>query len=89
MRDLSFLLENHVFTTRELEDLVKEVLFILRINRRKTILPLDQVEIGNGFVLTAFAISQIEPSMDLEIPPEDITYIFEENALLHMGPQRN
>lgn len=89
MRDLSFLLERHIFTTRELESMVKEVLFILRINRTKNILPVDQVEIGNGFVLTAFAISQIDPSMDLEIPPEDITYIFEENSLLYMGPARN
>jgi hypothetical protein len=89
MRDLTFLLEPRILTTRELEDIFKEVLFLLRINRRKNILPLEQVEMGNGFILTVFALSQIDPSMDLEIPPEDITYIFEENALLHMGPMRN
>lgn len=89
MRDLTFLLENRIFTTRELEALTKEVLFLLRVNRRKQILPLEQVEIGNGFVLTVFALLQVDPSIDLEIPAEDIKYIFEENALLHMGPARN
>lgn len=89
MRDLTFLLEPRAFTSRELESLTKEVLFLLRVNRRKQILPLEQVEIGNGFILAVFAVMQLDPSMDLEIPAEDIAYIFEENALLHMGPMRN
>jgi hypothetical protein len=89
MKDLSFLLEINVFSSQEIEALAKEVLFILRLNRKKMNLPIEQVEIGNGFILAAQRIAMFDPNMNLEIPQEDLNYIIEENALIHMGLQRN
>jgi hypothetical protein len=77
MKDLSFLLEINVFSSQEIEALAKEVLFILRLNRKKMNLPIEQ------------RIAMFDPNMNLEIPQEDLNYIIEENALIHMGLQRN
>jgi hypothetical protein len=89
MRDLTFLLETRVFSTREIESLAKEVLFVLRNNRRRATLPLDQVEVGNSFILAAHRLSCADPSLDLLIPAEDVAYILEETELLNMGSARN
>lgn len=88
-QDLSFLLEMRTYSGREIESLAKEVLFILRNNRRTATLPLEQVEVGNAFILSAHQLSYMDPSLDLSFSPEDIAYILEENAYLHMGSQRN
>lgn len=87
--DLSFLLEIRTYSTREIESLAKEILFVLRNNRRKATLPLDQVEVGNAFILAAHQLSVLNPELDLEIPAEDVAYILEENSYLHMGSERN
>jgi len=89
MRDLKFLLDIQVMSSREIEDIAKEVLFILRHNRKKATLPLEQVEVGNSFILAAHRLSCVDPSIALEISLEDLTYISTENDLLHMGPSRN
>lgn len=89
MRDLKFLLEIQVFSSREIESMAKEVLFTLRQNRSKRFLPTDQVEIGNAFVLAAYRLASVDPAFDLEIPVDDITFLEEELQLLHMGSARN
>lgn len=88
-RDLRFLLECRVFSSRELESTVKEVLFVLRHNRTRHALSVEHVEIGNGFIIAALELSQMDPTLQLEIPKEDLDYIIEENQLLHMGSARN
>jgi len=88
VKDLKFLFETRTFSGEHLEATIKEVLFILRWNRTTQLLPVDQVEVGNSFILAAFHLSLMR-QIDTDITVEDVGYILEENTYLNMGDRRN
>lgn len=81
--------EPQVVSGSEIELLVKNVMAVLRENRGKGHLNDNEVMVSNRFILAMSFLFLNCESVELDITPHDLDYIFEENEYMRMGVGRN
>jgi len=91
--DLEYLLSmedgTHVFTAHNMEELANNIIITLRENRRNPKLSDNALEKADQFILMAFSMSKVTEGIEIDVTHDDVEYIIEEVALLHMGHARN
>lgn len=81
--------EPQLISGQEVEQLVKNVITVLRDNRGTGHLPDQQVIVGNRFILAMYALFSDGSVLDIDVDSYDINYIIEENNYMRMGNNRN